>query len=316
MGSEMRDEFGFACIEQVDLRDLLGGLLTMLESNPMKFVLAVLVCALCTAIGSSQSPAQKIYETERAFEKAVADKGINAGFIEYLAPDGVIFNPEVMNGREAWKKRPPSPASLTWNPVWIEVSSNGALAYSIGNGVYRAKGANDPNLSYSDYLTVWSRQPNGEYRAVMDTGITHEKPGSTPTDWKSPTITGGNETLKNSAGDHAVYFYSTVDKEGAVKAYKAYLADDAFLMRDGVLPFVGKKAAMDYLESTKPTIKFAKRKSFIEAGDLAWVYNLYSITDKSGAEVERGNFIQVWKLRDGKWQIAADVLAPIFVKGK
>ena len=87
-------------------------------------------------------------------------------------------------------------------------------------------------------------------------------------------------------------------------------------MRDGRLPFVGKKAAIAYLESEKPAIKFAKRKTFSEAGDLAWVTSGYSMTDKAGTEIERGNFIQVWKLRNGKWLIAADVLAPTFKKEK
>jgi ketosteroid isomerase-like protein len=282
---------------------------------PMKAVLFITLIAFCAALGFSQDAAQKIFQTEKAFEKMVSEKGINAGFIEFMAPDGVIFTPDAVNGREVWKKRAASPALLTWNPIWIEVSSNGALAYSIGNGVYRAKGREDAHPSYSHYLSVWSRQPNGEYRAVMDTGIVHDKPASLPTEWKSPAAT-GNTKLQNSAADHSLYFYSTVDQEGAVKAYKTYLAADAFLMRNGSMPFVGKKAAVEFLESTKPMIKFAKRKTFIEAGDLAWVQNLYAITDKSGTEIERGNFIQVWKLREGKWLIAADLFAPIFVKGK
>ncbi|MGH9947194.1 MAG: DUF4440 domain-containing protein [Pyrinomonadaceae bacterium] len=261
---------------------------------------------------SAQDAAKKIFETEKNFEKMVAEKGINAGFIEFLSPDGLIFTPEAVNGRESWKKRPASPASLTWNPVWIEVSSNGALAYSIGNAIYRAKGKEDTNLGYNHYLSIWSRQPNGEYRAVMDTGISHEKPASMPTEWKSPTITSGNTKLQNSAGDHAVNFYATAETQDAAKAYKAYLADDAFLMRNGSLPFVGKKAALEYLKSKKQPIKFAKRKTFIEAGDLAWVSAFYSISNTSGSsETEKGNFVQVWKLRNGKWLIAADIFVPI-----
>jgi len=281
----------------------------------MKAVTFTVLVMLCVGFAPGQDSAQKVFATEKAFETMVSEKGINAGFVEFMAPDGVIFTPDAVNGRDAWKNRPASPALLTWNPIWIEVSSNGALAYSIGNGVYRAKGPDDATPSYTHYLSIWSRQTNGEYRAVLDTGIVHDKPGSLPTEWKSPAAV-GNTKLQNSAADHALYFYSTVDQQGAVKAYKTYLADDAFLMRNGSLPFVGKKAAVEFLESTKPMIKFAKRKTFIEAGDLAWVQNLYAITDKSGTEIERGNFIQVWKLRDGKWLIAADVFAPMFVNEK
>lgn len=280
----------------------------------MRLLFFIVAAAIFVSSVSAQNAAQKIFDTEKAFEKMVAEQGMNAGFIEFMAPDGILFTPEAVNGRELWKKRAASPALLTWNPIWIEVSANGALAYSIGNGIYRPKGKDDTNAHYTHYLCVWTRRPNGEYRAAMDTGISHERPAVMPTEWKSPPVS-GNTKLQNSAGDHAVNFYAIAESDGALKAYKAFLADDAFLMRDGSVPYVGKKSAIEFLEKTKPTVKFAKRKTFIEAGDLAWVYNLYAITDKSGAEIERGNFIQVWKLRGGKWLIAADMFVPI-TKGK
>ena len=288
----------------------------MLKSIPMKLVISFVLLVLCAAFSFAQNNAAlTIYETERAFEKAVAEKGINAGFVEFLTSDGVLFNPDIQNGREAWLKRSKSPASLTWNPVWVEVSSNGALAYTIGNGIYRPKGKDDSTEYHSHYLSIWRRELNGQYRAVLDVGVNHDKPTATITDWKSPPVS-GNEKLLNSAGDHSVGFYSTAESAGAAKAYRAFLADDAFVMRDGHLPYVGRKAALSYLENEKPAIKFAKRKTFSEAGDIAWVTSGYSITDKTGVEIERGNFIQVWKLRNGKWQIAADVLAPAFKKEK
>lgn len=288
----------------------------MLESKPMKLVVFAGLFAFGALVAIAQNPAaQKIYETERAFEKAVAEKGLNAGFIEYLTSDGVLFQPDIVNGREAWQKRAKSPASLTWNPIWIEVSSNGALAYSIGNGVYKPKGKDDTTEYYSHYLSIWRREPSGEYRAVLDAGINHEKPPATVTEWKSPAVS-GNEKLQNSAGDHSVQFYSAAESAGSSKAYKAYFAEDGILMRDGSLPYIGKKAAIEYLDSQKQSIKFAKRKTFSEAGDLAWVTSGYSIVDAAGTEIEKGNFIQVWKLRNGKWQIAADVLAPTFKKDK
>ena len=101
------------------------------------------------------------------------------------------------------------------------------------------------------------------------------------------------------------------DNRGAAKAFKAYAADDIYLLREGKQPFVGRDAALDYLNDLELPIFFSKRKSFVEAGDLAYVYSGYVLTDKKGVEKERGTFIQVWKLRNGKWQIAVDVLIPI-----
>lgn len=132
---------------------------------------AVAAIILSTSIISfSQENAQKIYDTERAFEKMVAEKGIRDGFIEFLSPQGVIFTPEAVNARESWRSRPPSPAALTWNPVKIGVSSNGALGYAIGNSIYRPKGKDDPDEFHGHYLSVWTRQPNGDYRAALGHG--------------------------------------------------------------------------------------------------------------------------------------------------
>lgn len=90
-----------------------------------------------------------------------------------------------------------------------------------------------------------------------------------------------------------------------------FAADDIYLMRQGKQPFVGKKAAIEHLKTDKSRIRFAKRKSFFEAADLAYVNSTYKLVDKSGNEVEHGNFVQVWKLRSGKWKIVADVFVPV-----
>ena len=264
-----------------------------------------LVFASCIAV-LSQSASQKVFETEKAFERMVAEKGIKAGFIEFMAPSGIIFRPGPVNARESFAAGPDSPAALIWNPVWIEVSSNGLMAYSIGNSIFMPKGKDDTNEIYGHYISIWSRQPNGKYRASLDTGINHDKPSAMSTDWKSPGVTDPNDR-KLSAADSSTGFWEMVEKVGSVKAYKTYLADDSILMRSGKQPFFGKKAAVTFIDSEQPRIKIPKRKSFIESADLAYVYNTYSIVDKTGTEIENGNFVQVWKLRKGKWLIAADV---------
>ena len=273
----------------------------------MKLIIAATLITLSAMIAAAQSSdAQKVYDTEKAFERMVADKGIKAGFIEFMAPSGIIFRPGPVNARESFASRPDSPAALLWNPVWIEVSSNGLMAYSIGYSIFKPKGKDDTDEIHGHYISVWSRQPSGEYRALLDTGINHEKPTSIPTEWKSPDAADSNER-KISAADSSTGFWETVEKVGSVKAYKAYLADDAILMRSGKQPFFGKKAATSFLENQQPRIIFPKRKAFVESADLAYVYNTYSLVDKANGEIERGNFVQVWKFRKGKWLIAADV---------
>ena len=284
----------------------------MLTFNSMRFLAAAAIIAATSIVSFAQDYARQIYETERSFERAVAEKGLNAGFIEFLSPVGVMFFPRPENAREVYSKRPPSTAALTWNPIKIEVSSNGALAYSIGNSIYRPKGKTDTTEIHGHYLSVWARQPNGKYLAALDTGINHERPSVIVTDWKPSTAPPNPENTKNTfAGDSSIGFYQMAENLGLARAYKRYAAEDIYLLRDGKLPFVGRETAVDFIDDQKMRVGFTKRKSFIEAGDLAYVYSGYILTDKKGVETERGSFVQVWKRRGDRWLIAADVFVPI-----
>lgn len=276
----------------------------------MKILRTLAIVALLAAAMQAQPNEQKIYDTERAFQKAVADKGISAAFLEFMAPHAVMFSPGPVNAHDLWRGRAGSTETLTWNPVIIVASSNGLLAYSIGNSIYKAKGVADTTSFPGHYITVWSRRPDGEYRAVLDTGINHEAAAARAS-WTPGAASTETNEKRISAADSSTGFYSAVPSVGAAKAYKTYLADDAVVLREGKLPFFGKKAAVKYFGDEKPRLRFAKRKSFIESADLAYVYNSYTRLDNSGAEVENGQFIQVWRFRDGLWKIVADVLVPV-----
>lgn len=277
----------------------------------MKIISACLLLLSISQIAFSQQVSQQIFQTEKKFEQTVAEKGIRDGFIEFLSPVAVMFMPDAVNGHEAWRARPATPATLRWNPVWIDVATNGAIAYSVGNSQYRANGKDDPNVVYGHYLSIWMKQADGSFKAELDTGINHDKPLSEPTEWKSPPDI-GKETNPDriSAADSSVLFYQKSEEDGAASAYKSFLAEDAIVMRQGKLPAFDKKAANLLLKDT-PRIAFSKRKLFTEAADLGYVHGPYVMSDKKGTEIERGNFVQVWKLRNKKWQIVADILVPL-----
>lgn len=285
----------------------------MLESVGMKlYAISALALLLLALAADAQTGADEIFATERRFEKSAAENGINKAFIEFLSPTGVMFLPDAVNGREAWAKRPASSASLTWNPIWIDVASNGAMAYSIGNSQYRPKGKDDPNVSYGHYISVWLRQPDGRYLAAFDTGINHEKPpAAEPNRWRSPSDIGKEKNESgSSAADASLMFYQMADQLGAAGAYERFLAADAIVMRQGKVPAIGRRSALKLVDR-RNRIAFAKRKSFTQAAELAFVHAPYTVVDKSGTTIEKGNFAQVWKLRGKRWFIVADVMMPL-----
>jgi hypothetical protein len=76
------------------------------------------------------TPLQKLVETEQAFARFAEEKGTKAAFLEYLADEGIVFQPTETNGKLFWKNRPDSPAWLNWSPVWADLSSDGNLGYT------------------------------------------------------------------------------------------------------------------------------------------------------------------------------------------
>lgn len=271
-------------------------------------VALVLVFAVC---GLSQNPAQAIYDAERAFEKSVAEKGINAGFLDFVTPDATCFAPGApTNCVEFYKNAPPSKASLTWNATYIDVSSNGAMAYSTGNSVYRAGGKDDPNASFGEYATIWMRRPDGSYKVAFDIGLSHPEQNN-ETKWASPGDLGKEpNTARSSAADYANAFFEKASKSSLADAYKTYLATDSRLVREGKMPIVGREEALREAKKEKARLVFNTRSVFVQAADLAYVTNKYQLGDKNGFLVGNGYFLQVWKLREGRWQIVFDLWMP------
>ncbi|HEY8560080.1 MAG TPA: nuclear transport factor 2 family protein [Pyrinomonadaceae bacterium] len=277
----------------------------------MKIILLLSLIVGASLNVFAQSSQQKIYDTEKAFEKAVAEKGMNRAFIDFSTADGLCFMPGYPVGCiEYFKARPASPAALFWNPTFIDVSSNGALAYSTGNSVYKPKGKDDAAAYYGEYATVWMRQPDGGYKAVLDIGISHEQPNA-ETNWTSPADSGKELNEKKfSAADSSTAFFEMSARRGLSKAYKTYFADDVRILRDGKLPIVGKPAALREFKNDKSIVNFAKRSVFVGAADMAYITNGYTVADRDGKITGKGNFLQIWKLRNNKWQIVFDVFLP------
>src|ERR1044072_7046470 len=53
-----------------------------------------------------------VVETEHAFAQYSIDHGMKDAFINFAAPDGVLFRRGPINAVETWKKRNPAPAGL------------------------------------------------------------------------------------------------------------------------------------------------------------------------------------------------------------
>jgi len=286
------------------VRVLIGGL-------KMKVLLISIMLFCETGVfAQNKTDLEKVVETEKSFARFADEKGMKAAFLEFLADDGIMFAPNVVNGKEYFRARPESPATLSWYPVFADVSSNGVLGYTTGRGEFRPKGKTDTTAYYSDFATVWRRQADGNYKAVLDIGISHDKPTVSDMNWTSPKIPSGKIADENKplATGTMSLFFDTATTKGLSKAYKNFAAEDARFLREGKFPILGKANAL--LEIKKSKITFGKGATMESAGDLGYSITTYEM--KSGEKIiEKGNIVQVWKLVGGRWQIVLDAFAPI-----
>ena len=277
----------------------------------MKIITSTIFILLFAFCVFAQSYLQKLVDAEKAFAAYAAERSTKQAFLQFLADDGVVFNPDRRNGKEVWRAREENVALLSWYPAVADISSTGLIGYTTGPWEYRPKGKTDAPVAFGHYSTVWQKQPNGEFKAVLDMGVSHPKSDIREAEWALPAKAAGAASEKESyAGDTAALFYSMLRDGDDEKAYKTFAAGDIRMMREGKLPIVGKKAALDEMKKDKSRIEIARRISFFGSGDLAYVTNTYKRTDKDN-KVEAGNFMQVWKLRNGRWQIVLDVFNPL-----
>ncbi len=223
-----------------------------------------------------------------------------------MTDEAVVFMPDMRNGKTVWRARPVSGALLEWAPNFADISSNGVMGYTTGNWQWRENRTGAPS-AFGDFITVWLKQNGDIYKWVIDIGVTHDKPAAYSTDWKTFTVSAGKTP---PTGEFATAFYQLTMSKGAAGAYETFASDDIRSYREGKAPIFGKKAAIAELKSDKAEFAFAKRSTALTAGDLGYILNTYTKT-KAAKEIEKGNYLQIWKFYDGKWHIVLDIFKPV-----
>lgn len=262
----------------------------------------------------SKTALQKLVATEQAFAKASEMKGTKAAFLEFLADDGITFNPTETNGKTFWQNRPESTAWLDWSPDWADISSDGSFGYTTGGWNFYPKGKKGEAAGFGEYLTIWKKQTDGTFKAIVDIGVSHEKSADQIKGWKSPVDAGTGE-MKVANGIKLDALTDIFSKEILSQGYFNYLADDVVVLRDGHETFYGKTNAfvgLEKMDENFPKQSFLNFKADVSPiyGNMMFTKGIYQLTHKDKT-FTRYNFVQIWKYRRGKWQIVVDVFTAV-----
>lgn len=139
------------------------------------FLLFFLACEPQKELPDPAKLKQEIVDAEAAFAKMAADKGIAEAFYTFAAEDAVIKrqNDTLIMGRAAIRQYYNAPfyqsAKVEWKPDFVEVSTQGDLAYTYGKFTWSSQDSTGKVSKTSGvFHTVWQRQVDGKWKYVWD----------------------------------------------------------------------------------------------------------------------------------------------------
>jgi hypothetical protein len=123
---------------------------------------AVINRVLAGAPGAAQP--STIVAVEIAFARAAREQGQWTAFRQFAAPGALLHGSNGPFPIEPWlATQTDPPQAVQWEPRAVVISCDGALAVTQGR-------SRTPDGKVGNFLTVWERQPSGEYRYVFDAG--------------------------------------------------------------------------------------------------------------------------------------------------
>ena len=142
----------------------------------MRTLLALSALTFCPLGARAQTGAETLLEADRAFARAVAAGRLEA-WVGGFADSGTMFRPggpvvgpaairELMAASFAdttWR--------LTWEPTRADIAASGDLGYTTGRYESRRRDASGNEIVRTgSYVTIWRRQADGTWKAVVDIG--------------------------------------------------------------------------------------------------------------------------------------------------
>lgn len=287
-------------------------------------VVAVAALPFSASRAAGDAALDSLVASERAFSAMSVSQGMKDAFLAYLAGDGVVFRPTATNGKKAWEARPPSTATLIWEPSFAQVSSAGDLGYTTGPWEFRppadSTGAAAPpdSVGHGHFISVWKRQRGHFWRVVADIGVSHDK---SERGVGSGEFTPGpllpRRTMKSGRVNLAAIdrdLSKALRSFGAHEAIAAHAAPDVRVNFEGRFPSLGIEAAQARFDSLGGFFEFKTEGSEVaSSGDLGYTYGVAErFVSAKAASADTSVYLHVWRQEDGRtWKLALTVLNPL-----
>ena len=291
---------------------------------PLRIFAAVILAGACTRNEANRSALESMVQAEISFAKTSVAKGIRTAFLAYLADSCIVFRPHPVNGPAAYRERPDSPITLDWRPIYADVSGAGDFGYTTGPWSITDNGPQKGPPRYGNYFSVWQRQAEGNWKVIIDLGISNPEPLDLPASWQAPAAGQDAKVRVHAAGEMAREKSALLHRDqllsaaalanGIVAAYQSHLAAEARLLRMEQFPITEKEKIYAKLSERQGVCSWRPQHAeMAQSLDLAYTMGAYEFGPvESTAVVERGYYVRMWKRQpNADWQIVLEVESPL-----
>ena len=292
----------------------------------MKTVLSIAIALFWSYLSSPLFAAEEppsdraavLAQAERDFAALSVSEGMKPAFMEFLADSGIVFRPHPVNGKRATADRPNPKITLDWVPAFADVASDEDLGYTTGPWIVTDRSGQNRPPVYGTYLSVWKKQPDNEWKVVLDIGTSGPPYVGALKDVRTAFPMQANDVKKEA--NRGLQVLLTLDRgfsqrEGTTKAYLSYAAKDIRLIREGEFPVAGSDSASTYLSNLQARVSFDPIAGDLSsAGDLGYTYGTYQLHRGADEEegTETGYYVHIWKKQqDSSFKLVVDLLTPV-----
>lgn len=278
----------------------------------------VLIASLWFARVATAGP-EELVAQERTFAAAVVAQGLRPAFLQFLAPDGVLFRPRPVNGTEFFQKSPDDPGLLEWSPAYARLAAGGDLGFTLGPWRYRAARTNTTVQATGYYLTVWRRADTG-WKVALDAGV-----GTPAADFPWRVDTDGPDEAEEPLGSWKQdqrqrdlrYVEETFERraarEGEAVALEAHGHKRVRVLRPGMPLILGRADGVRVLSaatSRRRTRDALQGFMVSSAGDLGYAWGESELLGSGTTPtVTVRSWTRIWRRSgwSGTWRVAVDL---------
>ena len=276
---------------------------------------ATITLMMITPAFSASFTAKDLAAEEGKFAAYSVKNGMRAAFIEFFAAESWLLRPEPVDA-QAWLRTRPEPAIvLDWKSQLTILSASGDLGFSSGPSIVRDNNAPNEPAAHGQFFSIWQKQKTGEWKVLVDHGISHGPPAVPDRLSDAPLIAIDLPpplSASNTPNDDPERQFIARNRSGA---YADVVTPRTRLLRANEFPIDGVHAIGNYFKYREWEWTWSvKLQGTSLARDFA--YAVGNATWQAADGVKRkGQYVRVWVRENvnatpSRWTLAADVVTP------